>query len=44
MSMDPSVVVQMHNSEGICWSAEYDEAKKNTGDKFRTNRLILVAP
>lgn len=42
MDVNPHIVVQMHNSLGVCWESEFTDWKKNTGDKFRTNRLILI--
>ncbi|MFN2427665.1 MAG: hypothetical protein ABR587_14590, partial [Candidatus Binatia bacterium] len=42
MSMDPNVTVQLHNSLGLCWESEFNEARKNSGEKFKTTRLILV--
>jgi cysteine-rich repeat protein len=44
MSMDPNVTVQLLNSLGECWESDFIEAKKNTGNTFRTNRLILTPP
>ncbi len=41
-AQDPTVAVQLSNSEGQCWFAEFDTAKKNTVNKFRTKFLGLV--
>ncbi len=42
VNMDPDVVVQLHNSLGVCWESRFDTAKRNLPTKYRTNRLILI--
>jgi hypothetical protein len=41
-SQDPTVAVQMINSEGECWVTKFDTAKKNTDKKFKTRFLGIV--
>lgn len=42
MSMDPTTTVQLSNSHGGCWESQFTLARKNTGEKFKTSRLILI--
>ncbi len=35
--LDTTVTAQLLNRNGICWTAEFTEAKKNTGDKFKAS-------
>ncbi len=41
-NQDPTVTVQLHNSEGVCWTSEFDTAVKNTSRTFKTKRRIRV--
>jgi len=31
----PRVVVQLFNSEGMCWASEFTTSRKNTGTEFK---------
>jgi hypothetical protein len=35
LEQSPKVIVQLQNSAGMCWEAEYGSATKNTGTQFK---------
>ena len=34
-AQDPAVIVQLVNSDGVCWTSEFNAAKKNAGDQYK---------
>jgi hypothetical protein len=41
-ALDPSLTAQLANTEGECWQSTFTTSVKNTGNKYKTRRKVLI--